>query len=171
MAHARCIAGAVLASGVALAAASPALADEQSIIKNPGDHPSYFFEAEPHVLFGFGGPFENRGDVGIGFRGSFNIHDGPISSINDSFGVGVGIDIAPFSGGDWVLVPVVFQWNFWLSTHWSVFGEPGLAFCGGGRCTAVPILYAGGRFHITPRIALTLRIGYPDFSFGVSFLL
>jgi len=81
----------------------------------------------------------------------------------------VGIDLAP--AGDWVLVPVVFQWNFWLASHWSVFGEPGLAFCGGGRCTAVPILYAGGRFHITEHIALTLRVGYPDFSFGVSFFL
>ena len=37
--------------------ASPARADEW-LIKNPGDHPDYTFEAEPHGLVGFGGPFK-----------------------------------------------------------------------------------------------------------------
>ncbi|HTB72126.1 MAG TPA: hypothetical protein VK762_02725, partial [Polyangiaceae bacterium] len=70
------------------------------------------------------------------------------------------------------LVPIVMQWNFWLSTHWSVFGEPGLAFGSGDRSTIVwPVFYAGGRFHFTDRVALTMRLGYPDFSLGVSFLL
>jgi hypothetical protein len=65
------------------------------------------------------------------------------------------------------------QWNFWLSTHWSVFGEPGLAFgSDNGRGTFLwPAFYAGGRYHFTDRIALTMRLGYPDFSLGVSFLL
>jgi hypothetical protein len=34
-----------------------------------------------------------------------------------------------------------------------------------------PVFYAGGRFHFTERIALTVRAGYPDFSVGLSFLL
>jgi hypothetical protein len=32
------------------------------------------------------------------------------------------------------------------------------------------VLYAGGRYHITDRITLTIRIGYPTFSIGASFL-
>ena len=167
MLRARCLAGAV--SAAAITVASSAWSDEHSIIKNPGDHPSYFFEAEPHFLLGFGGPFHLGAYPGLGFRGTFNIHDGPIPSINDSFGIGVGIDFAPGPGS--VLVPVVFQWNFWLSTHWSVFGEPGVAFCGGQGCVVTPAIYVGGRFHITQRIALTLRLGYPNLSVGVSFLL
>jgi hypothetical protein len=147
-----------------------ARADEHSIIKNPGDHPSYIFEAEPHILVGFGGPFEDNGNFGVGFRGTVHIANGFVSSINDSVGIGFGLDLG--TNGH-VLLPVVMQWNFWLSTHWSVFGEPGLAFgTDNGRGTFLwPAFYAGGRYHFTDRIALTMRLGYPDFSLGVSFLL
>jgi hypothetical protein len=143
--------------------------DEHSIIKSPGEHPTYIFEAEPHLIVGFAGPFENGGNLGFGFRGTFHITDGFVKSINDSIGVGVGFD---FAGPDRVLVPIVMQWNFWLSTHWSVFGEPGLAFGSGPRNNFQPfVFFAGGRFHFTDRIALTMRVGYPDASVGVSFLL
>jgi hypothetical protein len=152
-------------------AASPAVAraDEHSIIRSPGDHPAYIFEAEPHLLVGFAGPFDNNGNFGVGFRGTVHIANGFVPSINDSVGVGFGFDVG--TNGH-VLVPVVMQWNFWLSTHWSVFGEPGFAFGSGDRGTFLwPAFYAGGRFHFTDRIALTMRLGYPDFSLGVSFLL
>lgn len=158
----------VLAAVVVVFASESASADERSIIRNHGDHPAYVFEAEPHLLLGYGGPFESDGSPGLGFRGTFNITDGFIKSINDSVGVGVGIDIGTDGR---VLVPIVMQWNFWLSTHWSVFGEPGLAIGSGPRSNLWPAFYAGGRFHFTDRIALTLRIGYPDISVGVSFLL
>jgi hypothetical protein len=146
-------------------------AQEQSIIRNPGDHPSYFFEAEPHAILGFAAPFYNAAgdEFGIGFRGTFNIANGFVPNINDSVAVGVGFD---FGGNDRIYIPVVLQWNFWLSTHWSVFGEPGIAFGSGGPYSGVfPAFFAGGRFHFTDRIALTLRLGYPDLSVGVSFLL
>jgi len=70
-------------------------------------------------------------------------------------------------------VPVVMQWNFWLHRRWSVFGEPGLAFYfQDGQFEVTPfVFYAGGRYHITDRITLTMRLGYPTFSLGVSFLL
>jgi hypothetical protein len=70
-------------------------------------------------------------------------------------------------------LPVVMQWNFWLHDKWSVFGEPGLAlYFQDGDLQFTPfVLYAGGRYHITDRITLTMRIGYPTFSLGVSFLL
>jgi hypothetical protein len=70
-------------------------------------------------------------------------------------------------------LPVVMQWNFWLHRRWSVFGEPGVAlYVMDGHLKFDPfVFYAGGRFHITNNIALTMRIGYPTFSLGVSFLL
>lgn len=81
------------------------------------------------------------------------------------------------SGGsrhaNYVFLPVVMQWNFWLHRRWSVFGEPGLAlYVQNGHMEFDPfVFYVGGRFHITDRITLTMRLGYPTFSLGVSFLL
>jgi hypothetical protein len=147
--------------------ASVARADERLIIKRPGDHPHYIFDAEPHLILGWGDPFFPFGLPGAGFRGTFHIADGFVKTLNNSIGVGVGIDVV--SNGN-VVVPVVMQWNFWLSTHWSVYGEPGLAIGGGGPHTAVwPAFFFGGRFHFTDRIALSLRLGYPVLSVGVSF--
>jgi hypothetical protein len=70
-------------------------------------------------------------------------------------------------------LPVVMQWNFWLHRRWSVFGEPGLALhFEDGELELDPfVFYAGGRYHLSDRITLTLRVGYPTFSFGASFLL
>jgi hypothetical protein len=149
--------------------ADAARAAERSIIKIPGDHPHYVFEAEPHLVLGWGDPFFRTGVPGAGFRGTFHIANGFVKNINDSVGIGVGIDVTTDGHA---LVPVVMQWNFWLSTHWSVFGEPGLAIGAGGASPNVwPAVFVGGRFHFTERIALTMRLGYPAFSVGVSFLL
>jgi hypothetical protein len=64
------------------------------------------------------------------------------------------------------------QWNFWLSRNWSVFGEPGgLVDFSDKKAKVHPAVYAGGRFHFTDRITLTMRIGHPTASVGVSFLL
>ncbi|HLK35661.1 MAG TPA: hypothetical protein VKU41_02840 [Polyangiaceae bacterium] len=146
-----------------------ALAEEHSVIKDPGDHPRYVFEAEPHLTLGFAGPFDNSHTVGVGFRGTFHIADGFVKRINDSVGVGIGLD---FAGDNRLLLPVVMQWNFWLSTHWSVFGEPGLAIqTAPAHDVILPILYVGGRYNFTDFIALTMRIGFPDVTVGVSFFL
>src|SRR5690349_10796756 len=71
--------------GLLLRLSTTARADE-SIIKNPGDHPDYRFEAEPHGLVGFGGPFKGgSGELGLGFRGTVIIVDnGFVKSINNS---------------------------------------------------------------------------------------
>jgi hypothetical protein len=164
---------AVSALPVLLVVAAPqaARADEHSIIKQYGEHPNYFFEAEPHAILGFGYPFDNGNFAGLGFRGSFHLTNGFVKGINDSVAIGVGLDFAPGFGG-YFLVPVVMQWNFWLSTHWSVFGEPGLAFTNAPRTAIDPfVFFAGGRYNFTENIALTVRIGYPEFSVGVSFFL
>jgi hypothetical protein len=166
----RLAAAATVPALAVLLAGADARADEHSIINQYGEHPSYVFEAEPHLSLGFGYPFDGGNWLGLGFRGTFNLTNGFVKSINDSIGIGFGLDFAPGYGG-YFLIPVVMQWNFWLSTHWSVFGEPGIAFTNAPFRAFDPVLYAGGRFHFTDRIALTMRAGYPDFSVGISFLL
>lgn len=162
-----------LALAGALLAAPDARAD-QSIIKFPGDHPAYRFEAEPHGLLGFGGPFERgRGELGAGFRGTIVIVDnGFVKTINNSVGIGFGGDI--FFGRGTLFVPVVMQWNFWLTTHWSVFGEPGLGFAfneARNRDRINPVFAVGGRYHFNDKVSLTIRVGYPAISVGASFFL
>ena len=51
--------------------------------------------------------------------------------------------------------PALNSWNFWLSTHWSVMAEPGLAIASGTRTTLIPVVEGGGRYHFTERVALT----------------
>ncbi|HKQ68983.1 MAG TPA: hypothetical protein VJT73_06580 [Polyangiaceae bacterium] len=184
---------------------------EESIIKRPGDHPAYSVEAEPHLLAAFFLPRAGSNGVGIGGRFTFPIvKNGFVSSINNSVGIGVGLDWVHYNGCygyfydyrysycsnlDSFIVPVVMQWNFFLSTHWSVFAEPGLSFAyhswGNGNCPTVvrngvivqecgngpshfdinPVtLFVGGRYHFSETVSLTMRIGWPYASIGVSFM-
>jgi hypothetical protein len=132
--------------------------------------------------------------VGPGFRGTIVLVDnGFISSINNSVGLGFGLDWIFYGHhchgpsndhrcdtNSEAIVPVVLQWNFWLHPHWSVFGEPGVAFHfrgGNGHHADFDwfTVYAGGRYHISENFALTMRVGAPllsenVFSFGASFL-
>ena len=160
----------VLAALANVASESEARAEE-SVIKNPGDHPDYRVELEPHGLVGFGGPFDRgRPDFGGGVRATIVLVDnGFIKTINNSVGIGFGGDIFFRSGT--VFLPVVMQWNFWLSTHWSVFGEPGVGFSPNAHKDRFihPVFMAGGRYHFNEKIALTLRIGYPAATVGASF--
>jgi hypothetical protein len=192
--------------GVALGLSLTLPARAQSTIKSPGQRPHYYFEAEPHLLAGLFDPpgFGGGTGLGVGFRASFDlVKDGFIPKLNDSVGIGFGVDYLRYDGWhgprgrceqsvsgpsgtrvcvrisgdfddvDYFFVPVVMQWNFWLHRRWSVFGEPGAAlYIEEGDVDFQPfVLYGGGRFHITDRITLTLRLGYPTFSFGASFLL
>jgi hypothetical protein len=164
---------AALASTMTFVVAAPRIARaEESIIKRPGDHPHYFFEAEPHALLGFAGPFKEKGHFGAGFRGTIVLVDnGFIRTINNSVGITFGADL--FVGKETLFIPVAMQWNFWLSTHWSVFGEPGVGLAlkkfEAKEDVVHPILMAGGRYHFSEKISLTMRIGYPAFSIGASF--
>jgi hypothetical protein len=159
-----------LGAGVLFAWSRPARADEM-VIKFPGLHPNYTFEAEPHVLVA---PFAGF-LPGLGFRGTVGIlQNGFVTSINNSIGVTFGLDWV--DKGVWL--PVAMQWNFWLSRNWSVFGEPGVAIrVGQGLASKRDDglgwlgLWVGGRYHFTDRFTLTLRIGRPTLSVGVSFLL
>ncbi|MDX2055171.1 MAG: hypothetical protein SFV15_22405 [Polyangiaceae bacterium] len=129
---------------------------EPMTIKQPGNHPNYGFELEPHLLLGTGrlGPGYGGG-FGLGARGSIPIVDnGFIETINNSVAISFGVDWIHYNGYDYrygckyngkdlcvyrpyydystnyVSIPVTLQWNFFLSKHWSVMGElgPDLAF-------------------------------------------
>jgi len=180
----------VLVALVALAVASPVRADDT--IKHPGDHPAYAFEAEPHVLLGWDDVYASDG-FGVGARFSIPIVDnGFVPSINNSVAIGFGLDLlhydscwynAPCSA-NYIHIPVVMQWNFFVAQRWSVFGEPGLVIfhgffedcppqvnCPGRpRVTSLePALYLGGRYHFNDRMSLTMRVGFPSISIGLSF--
>jgi hypothetical protein len=166
----------------------------ESTIKQPNAHPRYDFEAEPHLVLGWldpPGPADGGG-YGLGFRGTFELVDpGFIAGLNNTVGLGVGLDWMNYHfenchrnpNRDWdcdddrsryVWIPVVMQWNFFLHDQWSVFGEPGAAirFQSPGDDTLDPfVLYLGGRWHFADNASLTMRIGYPSTSVGVSFFL
>ena len=67
----------------------------------------------------------------------------------------------------------MLQWNFWLSEDWSVFGEPGPGLrLDDSHISVEPLeFWAGGRWHFVEYAALTMRVGYPTFTVGVSLLL
>jgi hypothetical protein len=182
----------MFAMGLTLLSASPA--DAAGTIKRPNAHPDYSFEAEPHLVLGWIDP---PGDVdgdgyGLGFRGTFELVDpGFIKGINNTVGLGIGIDWVDYdykhcyhdrNRRDWcdddhqnyIWIPIVMQWNFFLHDKWSVFGEPGgaIRLDGPGDDYIDPfIMYVGGRWHFADFASLTMRLGYPAFSVGVSFFL
>jgi len=88
---------------------------------------------------------------------------------------------------NYLFFPIVMQWNFFVASHFSAFAEPGLVIYHGffNYCSGAPLGYAcanpndtgvdfafyvGGRYHVSDHVALVLRLGYPTFSFGVSFM-
>src|SRR5262245_18376296 len=90
----------LLALGIAALASAavetPAAAE--SIIKNPGDHPDYKFELEPHGVFGWGHLYVGSG-YAFGVRGSIPIVDnGFVPSINNSVAISFGLDWVRYSG-------------------------------------------------------------------------
>ena len=126
--------------------AHPALAQ----VKEPGAHPHYSVELEPHFVFGWAGAPHHFSDdgVGIGLRASIPLfHNGPITSINDNMAITFGIDWLHFGYDydEWChdypgpgcdnrdfsanafWLPVAVQWNFFVHRRISVFGELGLA--------------------------------------------
>ena len=195
-----------------LASVRDTRAQEQNIIKRPGDHPTYSVELEPHVVFApFG--FHSSG-WGLGARASIPIvKNGFVPTINNNVAIGFGLDwihdsnycyynyyydprLYPYAYAcpsvNSFHVPIVLQWNFFLSTHFSVFGEAGLQpwWASYGPCYAPApgapggvvqvdcpntsgldvALFAGGRYHFSDGAALTVRVGYPYISAGVSFM-
>ncbi len=175
----------------------------QSTIRKPGARTNYSVELEPHLYLGaFNPPGPGRSTgYGGGFRSTIEVAPrGFIPRLNDSVGIGLGLDFARYDserrgrctrfedgpngtrictevdGGrnaDYVILPLVMQWNFWLTRRWSVFGEPGMFFhvADGDVGVNLVSLSGGGRWHFSKNATLTLRVGYPAVTLGVSFLL
>ena len=134
----------VLATGAALLSSTPAHA--QSIVKQPGNHPNYGLELDPHLVAQYADlPYTSAG-VGVGVRLSIPfVQNGPISSINNNIGITFGMDWAHFGddglchgygyapyypetcNANELWFPVAVQWNFFLTRIISVFGELGLS--------------------------------------------
>lgn len=115
-------------------------------IKEPGAHPRYGVELDPHLLLQHDqSPFRDEG-FGLGLRASIPfVHNGPIPQINNNIGISLGADFAFFGDDDvcrrrsgvaffadecsgtnlWF--PVTAQWNFFFTPVISVFAEAGLA--------------------------------------------
>jgi hypothetical protein len=143
----------------------PGLARAQSTIRQPTAHPHYRMEVEPHLMLDF------PGAIGPGARVTFPVADeGFLPKLNDSVGVGVGGDIAVDKKTE-LIIPVVMQWNFWFTRRWSAFGEPGIGLRLGKENRPTLHVGLGGRFLFSESVGLTLRVGWPASSVGVSFFL
>lgn len=78
--------------------------------------------------------------------------------------------VTPGAPGTYLSIPVVMQWNFWLTQQWSTFVEPGIDLFFGHRHSGIsPSIAFGGRLRLNEVFALTLRIGAPTSSFGLAF--
>ena len=154
----------------------------EHVIEQPRAHPQYFAELEPHLSIGWiGPPGDGRGNgYGGGVLASFELVDpGFIPDLNNTVAISVGFDLLNYGYGDketvrYAWIPVVMQWNFFVASQWSVFGEPGLAIRvpSKGSSTLDPlIIRLGGRWHFTDNLAVTVRIGYPYATVGLSVLL
>ena len=172
-------------------------------IKQPGQHLAYSIELEPHLLMQFDRSWGARGvGYGPGFRATIPIlQNGPIPKINNSLGIGAGLDWAIFNDCDGkaesadctvnqIWVPVVAQWNFFFTPIVSAFAELGAAvthrkldyskncpFITDSECQASslawfqPVLFVGGRFSFSKTAGLLLRLGTPYLSIGADFTL
>ncbi len=177
-------------------AAIPSFAYADSTIKEPGQHLDYHVEIEPHGVLGLAywdfGPY---GTLGFGGGARFSIpicKNCFIPKINNNVAISFGADFVayPFGNGSFVFtdiyLPVAMQWNFFIHKKWTIAGEFGFApvvgafydygYCGGGPGCRNWWIYpdAGfvARYHFNERVALTMRLGFPEFfNIGVSFWL
>lgn len=134
-------------------------------IKEPGAHPRYSVELEPHLTLQWIDRPVTKEGFGAGLRASIPIFfNGPVPQINNNMAISFGLDWSHFSFncqrfGDAALdcswdtywIPIVAQWNFFVHPSISVFGEPGFAIVHtvadiSGYCDDIPTapVCAGG---------------------------
>jgi hypothetical protein len=162
---------------------APTAAHGQSIIKRPfgGSRP---MQLDVHAGFSFVG----RG-LATGARfGIPLMHNGFIKSINNAVYINFGLDLYfvnyKYARNDSYAVglgiPVTLHWEFYFTPRWSAFGEVGPniyihpgALKGHGWDWSPGHWFTagvGGRFFLSESMALTLRLGTPYSSFGVTFM-
>lgn len=160
----------------------------------------YDFELEPHLVVAWdNAPWADTG-LGIGMQAAIPLmHNGPIDTINNNMAIGFGLNFSSYSDcndyrgpGDprWddcsvygIHLPIVLQWNFYLTEIITVYGEPGLGIrhVWGDWETAngdfdhsetdpIPVFGGGAKFMFGRTAGLNIRIGYPLFTIGASLL-
>ena len=127
--------------------------------------------------YGFGGT--------IGARFGFPVmHNGFVKSINNAVYIVAGLDLGITTWFHRTVaftfaIPVQLNWEFYFTDKWSAFAELGLVF----RMTPAFRYFdsrvlpfggwiagdVGGRYHLSDRIALVLRVGSPSTVFGATF--
>ncbi len=160
-----------------LLAVSPTFALE-GIADEPDNHLSQV-ETEIHAVLGIN-------NLGAGIRINFPVlKQGFINDLNNSVAINLGADFLNWTASDYnvtgVVVPVMLQWNFYLTRDWSLFAEGGVAFqnwfsrrASGDDQTFFfwPGMSLGGRYYLNSANypALVMRIGYPSgLTLGISF--
>lgn len=191
-----CVSAGALACAGALAVPSTANADVYVRVEGPRFEPeqesTYSLEVEPHFTFGPGDAYGGAG-FGAGVRVGIPLIGGHVGSVPDNLALSLGGDVVHYENcyfnGDctanYLMVPVAAQWNLFVARRISVFGEGGLYVYKGWfpgcvpgdlGCSApsdfgvLPTLAVGARFHLAEEAALTLRLGYPTTTLGVSFM-
>lgn len=120
------------------------------------------------ISFGLDYLYYHGSDLTVGWCSRWAPSGGPAETCMEVAG--------PIGGtSHYVYIPTAMQWNFWLTDKFSAFGEPGTTlywekgrFEERGHLGIRPLLQVGGRWHFARRAMLTLRVGYPTQSLGVS---
>ncbi len=164
------------------------VARAESTIDKPGLHPNYAVELEPHLILGWANvdtndpipkriDFNKHAGFGPGLRLSIPlVHNGFVSTINNSVALGLGLDWAHYGENSNALwFPAVLQWNFFITDMITAFGEPGFSLRHSSSrdqpWSIDGVFQLGAKFMFGRYVGLTVRAGYPYFSLGVSALL
>jgi hypothetical protein len=193
-ARARCLAAVASFAVVALPSIASAQTLEARVETRPErlDEPSlYPIEIEPHFTFGAENVYGATG-FGAGLRVGIPLAAGHLGDIPQNVAISFGGDLlhydncyyGTFCSANYLMVPVAAQWNVFVARRVSLFAEGGVFVykgwfdeCGGNPgCSApsdfglLPTIAIGGRVHLGRDVALTLRLGYPTSTLGVSFM-
>ena len=153
----------------------------------------YPIELEPHFAFGPENVYGSSG-FGAGLRVGIPLVVGSLGAVPDNLALSFGGDVLHYDncffgddcGANYLLVPVAAQWNVFVARRVSLFAEGGVYLykgwfdgCAPGDgpgCSPpsdfglLPTIAIGGRVHVGPTAALTLRVGYPTTTLGFSFM-
>jgi hypothetical protein len=176
----------------ALAVPSMARADDQVTMERLREPTAYPFEFEPHLTFGAENVYGNSG-FGAGARIGIPVAVGHLGRAPQNLAITFGGDLVHYDNcyygaycsANYLMVPAALQWNIGVARPVSLFLEGGAFLYNGwfdhcapgdAGCSApsdfgvLPTVAIGGRIHLGDNVALTLRVGYPTTTLGVSFL-
>jgi hypothetical protein len=170
--HPRTVAVAAGASAtVELELAKPAQA-QAKVAPEPNYHPRYRVELEAHAVGETQDPPGNatRG-AGAGGRVAVELLKTGLLGTTDSLAIAAGGDWIGTSTDAHTWVPLVLQWNLWLTPALSLRFEPGAAVMVGAGTYVNPALFAGARFRVFHNLYVSGRVGIPGATLGASLLL